>query len=165
MSEPTTDCYRKAADLLARRPHFRRELEAKLSRRSYDREVIESVLERLSSQGYLDDVDCARRLAAGALRRRGYGPRRARAELERRGASPEAVEEALAESFGEGDLELARRVAAAWRARSRDREGAALARHLDRKGFTAETIRTVLEEGAVVPAAGDEDATSARPGT
>ncbi len=157
MSEPTTDCYRKAADLLARRPHFRRELEAKLSRRSYDREVIESVLERLSSQGYLDDVDCARRLAAGALRRKGFGPRRARAELERRGASPEAVEEALAESFGDGDLELARQVADAWSARSRDRSAAALARHLDRKGFTAGAIRAVLGESAAAPMREDGD--------
>ncbi len=157
MSEPTTDCYRKAADLLARRPHFRRELEEKLSRRRYGREEIEAVLERLSRQGYLDDVECARRLTAGALKRRGFGPRRARAELERRGASPEAVEEALAQSFGDGDLELARQVAAAWSARSRARGGAALARHLDRKGFTPAAIRAVLGETAAEPGEAGED--------
>ncbi|MGB6641572.1 MAG: RecX family transcriptional regulator, partial [Thermoanaerobaculia bacterium] len=81
----TTDCYTKAQELLARRPHFRRELAVKLASRKFSPEEVETTLARLAEQGYLDDLEHAFDLARGPLQRKGFGPRRLRYELERRG--------------------------------------------------------------------------------
>jgi regulatory protein len=135
-------CYDKAAQLLAARPHFRQELEVKLLQRGYPREEIEPTLGRLESQGYLDDRAAARSFVE-SRRNRGEGRARLRAELLRRGAPEEAVEEALAELTPEDDLPAARAAAARWE-RQGGRDPRALARHLDRKGFSRRAIVAVL---------------------
>jgi regulatory protein len=141
----TTDCYTKAQELLARRPHFRRELAVKLASRSFSDEEIESALTRLAEQGYLDDLEHALDLARGSLQRKGYGPRRLRYELDRRGAPEKVVDEVVEAVMADGELVPARRVAARWLSRgNRDRQ--ALARHLDRKGYSTGVILQVLEE-------------------
>ena len=141
----TSSCFDKACELLSRRSHFRAELERKLRQRSYQEEVIAEALERLHGLGYLDDAACARSLAAGPLSRRGYGPLRMRAELERRGAPAEAAAVAVAEAFADGEEAVARQVAERWLARGRA-DRAALARHLDRKGFTSGTVLRLARE-------------------
>ena len=50
---------KKAADLLARRPHFKRELKTKLLKKGYSEELIEKVLDDFERRGYLDDRDHA----------------------------------------------------------------------------------------------------------
>ncbi len=141
-------CFDKACDLLALRPHFRAELERKLGERGHDGEAIAAALARLEELGYLDDAGCARSLAAGPLSRRGYGPLRMRAELERRGAPAAVAAEAVAAVFAEGEAPAARRAAERWL--SRRRPGgparAALARHLDRKGFAAGVVLGLVRE-------------------
>ena len=140
-----TDCYTNAQELLARRPHFRRELAVKLASRKFSDEEIETTLARLAEQGYLDDLEHAFDLARGPLRRKGYGPRRLRHELERRGAAEEVVDAVLAAVLADGELTPARRAAERWLSRGkRDRQ--ALARHLDRKGYSTGVILRVLEE-------------------
>jgi regulatory protein len=106
---------------------------------------VEATLDRLREQGYLDDRRCALELASGQLQRKGFGPRRVRAELERRGAAEEAVEEAVAASFPEGELTRARELTARWLA-SRSADPDKLARHLDRKGYSKQAILQVLDE-------------------
>ncbi len=145
--------YDKALRLLARRPHFRRELNRKLASRGFQAEVVEATLDRLEKQGYIDDRRCALELASGQLRRKGFGPRRVRAELERRGAAEDAVEEALSASFPEGELTRARELAARWLG-SRSADPDKLARHLDRKGYSKHVILQVLEETEI--ASGDD---------
>lgn len=141
----TIDCYTKAQQLLARRPHFRRELAAKLASREYSAAEIDTAIARLAEQGYLDDLENALEMARGPLRRKGYGPRRLRHELERRGAPEEVVDEVLAAALAEGEEAPARQAADRWLSRGR-RDRQALARHLDRKGYSKGVILRVLEE-------------------
>ncbi len=138
-------CFDKACELLARRPHFRAELERKLRQRGHDHESIGETLERLDALGYLDDLACASSLASGPLRRRGYGPRRVRMELARRGAPPESVEAAVAAAFPDGEEAAARKVADRWLS-GRGGDAAALGRHLGRKGFSTAVVMRVLED-------------------
>ena len=140
-----SSCFEKACDLLSRRSHFRAELERKLGERGHDEAVIDAALEKLGELGYLDDAACARALAAGPLSRRGYGPLRMRAELERRGAPAEEAAAAVAATFVDGEEEAARRVAERWLSR-RPTSRAALARHLDRKGFSTGTVLRLARE-------------------
>lgn len=138
-------CLAKAGELLARRPHFRRELAAKLAARGFAPENAERALDRLQREGYLNDLDCARDLVAGSLRRKGYGPLRVRAELARRGAPEEVVEEVTSPLFGEAEAETVLAVAQRWLARNPSATDR-LARHLERKGFTSAAVRRVLRE-------------------
>ena len=150
-------CYLKAVELLARRPHFARELAVKLARRRFPPEEIRETLERLEREGYLDDRRAAVELAASRLARGPVGVRRLRAELKRRGAPAEAIEEALEGRGNAAELAAAREAARRWRRGGR-REGAALARHLDRKGFARGAILTVLEEEGLRSAGADDGA-------
>jgi regulatory protein len=138
-------CYDKAVQLLALRPHFRRELEGKLARRGYPPEEVEATLERLGRQGYLNETETARSFVAGRQARGGEGRSRLKAELVKRGAAGEAIESALEDLTPEDDLAAAREAAAKW-ARGGKRDPAALARHLQRKGFPPRAIVSVLRE-------------------
>lgn len=134
--------YTHAVRLLASRPHFRAELEAKLVQRGYPGEEIAAALDRLAAEGYLDDVRTARDFVAHRLEQKAEGRLRLKAELVRRGAPEEAVSAALAE-VPEDDLEAACEAAETW-ARGRSKtDPAALARHLARKGFSRRAIFAV----------------------
>jgi regulatory protein len=146
VTRSAADCYAKAAELLSRRPHFRRELEAKLFRRRFTPEQVDDALGRLERRGLVDDLATAREFAEGALRRRKYGPRRLRAELARRGLAESDADAVIGDVFGEGDGDLAREVAGDWLARHADAKRDSLARHLDRKGFRPASIAAVLDE-------------------
>lgn len=138
------DAQAKALDLLTRRPHFRRELAQKLGQRGFPPDEVEPLLDRLEDLGYLDDARCAAEMVRGPLARKGYGPRRMRAELARRGAADEVVDESLAVAFPEGESEAARQVAERF-LRTRKPDPAALARHLDRKGYSQGVVLELLE--------------------
>lgn len=135
--------YQKALQLLATRAHFRRELEAKLAQRGYPAEEIEAALAKLTEQGYLDDRAAARIFVESRRERGGEGRARLRAELLKRGAPDDAVEAALAELTPEDDLAVAREAAERWR-RKGGLDPRALARHLERKGFSGRAIVAVL---------------------
>jgi regulatory protein len=147
-------CYDKAVQFLALRPHFRRELEGKLARRGYPLEEVESALDRLGEQGYLNETETARAFVEGRQSRGGEGRSRLKAELVKRGAAGEAIESALEDLTPDDDLAAAREAAAKW-ARGGKRDPAALARHLQRKGFSPRAIGSVLRE---MPGREGEDA-------
>jgi regulatory protein len=153
MSRPP--CWNKALDLLARRSHFRRELEHKLAARGYPEDEVAETLQRLAERGWLDDRQTARRWLEDRLRRGPVGRRRLLAELGRKGVGDEVAAEALAEVLPDDDREAARESARAWTARRAGggpRQAAALARHLERQGFSRRAILSVLEEtGATTP--------------
>jgi len=136
--------YQKAVQLLGSRPHFRRELQAKLAQRNYPAEEIEAALDRLVEQGYLDDSKTAVAFVEQRLSRSSEGRLRLRAELEKRGAPAEAIEEAVA-AVPEDDVEPAREAAERWQRLHPRGEPAALARHLARKGFSRRAIFAVLK--------------------
>lgn len=137
-------CYEKAVELLARRSHFERQLEEKLLAREFASQVVDSCLERLVDEQLLDDRRTATEFVETRLRRGPIGRRRMRFELAKRGASEEVIEAAL-QALPENDLEATRSVAATWLRRGKT-DWTALARHLDRKGFSPGSILTVVGE-------------------
>ena len=141
-------CYNKALDLLARREHFRAELGRKLRDRGYDEIEVDDTLDRLADAGHLNDRRTAETWMEIRLSRRAEGPARLRAELTRRGADPELARQLVSAHFVDGDLDAARQAAERWLVRRRGGADprAALARHLERKGFAGESIVRVLEE-------------------
>jgi regulatory protein len=142
----TLSCQERALRLLAVRSHFRGELARKLAARGYPPAEVEAALDRCAAQGYLDDEATARAFVAEARSRRGWGEAKLRAELQRRGAAAAAIAAALA-GGGDGDeLARAREVAMRWRRGAGARRPlAALARHLDRRGFSRRAILAILE--------------------
>jgi regulatory protein len=139
-------CYRKGVALLARRAHFAAELGRKLAARGFPAEQIDETLEVLAAQGYLDDVATARTFVDERRRRSGWGSVRLRAELARRGAG-EAAAVVIGEVAEAEEGELARRAAERWR-RQGGHNPAALARHLERKGFAPHVILRLVGETA-----------------
>lgn len=139
--------YDRGLDLLARRMHFVAELRTKLARRDYPEAEVDGAIERLAADGFLNDQEAARMMVR-ELQRRGYGRRRLERDLRRRGADETAAAAAL-EDVGDGDeLERAGSVAARWRRTHPARDVSALARHLERRGFTPRTIGAVLFDSA-----------------
>jgi regulatory protein len=135
--------YQKALQLLATRAHFRRELVNKLRQRGYPAEEIETALTRLTEQGYLDDRATARVFVESRQERASEGRGRLRSELLKRGAPDDAADAALAELTPDDDLPAAREAAESWR-RKGGLDPRALARHLERKGFSRRAIVAVL---------------------
>ena len=133
--------YARAVALLGRRAHFRAELRAKLLGRGYADDEVEGALDRLERDRYLDDGRTARELVAAKLARGPIGRRRLAAELARKGAPAEAAAAALDDLVPDDDREAARRAAESWLGRRRGRpDPAALARHLERRGFSPGAI-------------------------
>ncbi|MCY3929488.1 MAG: regulatory protein RecX [Acidobacteria bacterium] len=162
VSEPTEDQVRKSRskrerspksaydrglDLLARRMHFAAELRTKLARRGYPEVEVEGAMERLTAGGFLNEQEAANMLVR-SLQRRGYGRRRLELDLRRRGADAAAAGAALEHVGDEEELERAGSVAARWRSSHPSRDAAALARHLERRGFAPRTIGAVLFDSA-----------------
>ena len=145
--------YQRALKLLARRSHFRRELEAKLAQRGFEEGEVAAALDRLATEGYVDDRATAREFAASRLARGPVGRVKLQADLARKGTDPDLAQEVAAELVSDDDLDDARRAAERWRARSRPGADprAALGRHLERKGFSARAIVRVLAEQDLPP--------------
>jgi len=142
MTETALD---KALQLVARRPHFRAELRRKLVARGFDEDEVAAALGRLTELGYLDDAELAAREGERLRERRGLGRAGIAAELARKGAGPAEVDGALAGGDADSELEAARAVGRRWLAGRRP-DAAALARHLDRKGYAGHVIFRVLRE-------------------
>jgi regulatory protein len=134
--------YDQAVKLLARRTHFRREIEVKLAKRGYAPAEVEEALGRLAERRYLDDEEAARQYVAGRLARGGYGRARLRAELDARGVAREVSTAVLDEALPEDDLDAAREEAR----RHAGKAPAALARRLERRGFSARAIAQILRD-------------------
>ncbi len=145
MSPSRPSAFDKAGELLARRPYFRAELAARLARADYDGEEIAAAMEKLVRLGYLDDEALATAEAARLRDRKGLGRARIAADLSRRGAPRPLAAEAATES-PDDELTRARDEASRWSAKTRHPQPAALARYLERKGFSARSIVAVLED-------------------
>lgn len=138
--------YDQAVKLLANRSHFRAELERKLETRGYATEEVATALDRLANQGYLDDEKAARAYVEERLRRGEFGKTRLRADLKSKGVKSATITEILKEMVPDDDFEMASREAVRWAGTRRMVEPAAVARRLERRGFSARSIRRVLEE-------------------
>ncbi len=139
-------CYDKALELLARRSHSRFELQRKLAARKYSSLEVETALARVTELGYLDDTQFAREFIRQKLGRGPVGSRRLQAELSRRGVSAEDMAPALEELLPQDDRQGAREAAERW-CRQRPRgERTALARFLERQGFSRRAIFAALKD-------------------
>jgi regulatory protein len=137
--------FEKAAALLSQRAHFRAELKRKLLAREFEATEVDEALDRVASLGYLDEIQLASAEAERLRTRRGLGRNAIAADLARRGAPSHAIELALGTKDLESEFESARAVANRW-LRGQGRGVAALARHLDRKGYDRHVIFRVLKE-------------------
>lgn len=151
-------CLDRALELLGARPHFRAELERKLAARGYASEEIDAALARLAELGHLEDTRLAVEEAGRRRERRALGRRALAAELRRKGAPEAAIRAALGERDAGAESERALVAARRW-LRTHRPEAAALARHLDRKGYAAgeiaRTLRTLELEAEAAEDAGD----------
>jgi regulatory protein len=159
-----TSAYERALRLLGQRQHFRGDLRRKLLAKGYEAAEVDAALARCAAGGYLDDEATARAFVAERQQRRGLGRARIAAELRRHGAGSEAVSAALGSTSDEDELQRAREAAAKWarRGESGPAARAALARHLDRKGFSRRAIVAVLESAGASGEV-DLDETAAEP--
>ena len=131
------------------RPRSRAEVEKKLHDRSFPADIVHSVIDHLLRLGYLNDALFARQWAASRVRSRGFGRRRIEQELRLKGISRDIVRDTLAGLFKDAsELEVARKEAekklktlARIVPEVRKRR---LAGFLERRGFTADIIRSVL---------------------
>jgi regulatory protein len=137
-----------ALRLLAPAPLTCHQLASRLRSRGVDPEVAAVLIDELTTRRYLDDGGYARQWIE--RRRQGcYGRRRIAAELRQRGVPEEVAATALAEEAAGVELAAARAAAARQLPRLAGleprRAQGKLARHLQNRGFGAETIGRVLD--------------------
>jgi regulatory protein len=129
--------------LLAQRPHSAAELRRKLRARGCSAEAVEEALERVREVGYQDDAAFARSVVAYRSHHRGRAA--IAAELGRRGVGRDDVTAALADLDSDSELAAARRLAA----RLGPLEPRRLAGRLERRGFSTDVIRAVIDTDAL----------------
>ncbi len=149
----------KAAGLhyVAHKARSEGEVRRKLREKDYDDAIVTQVVERLRELEYLDDAAYARDYVRGRFAHRGYGPVRLRQELRRREVDAALIEDALAEQLDEEALLQAARDHARKKWDLLDpgedprRRRQKLFAYLQRRGFTYDTIRRVVDEVAEAP--------------
>ncbi|MCX6111869.1 MAG: regulatory protein RecX, partial [Proteobacteria bacterium] len=137
---------KKAADLLAKRPHFKKELENKLLKKGYSEELIEKVLDDFERRGYLDDRDHAL-LYIEELRRKRFGKYEIVRRLVAKGLKESTAREMTwAISLEKEEREHIRYLLNKRRFNLKDPKG--IKKALDffiRRGFTGDIIREVFK--------------------
>lgn len=136
----------RALAMLARREHTRAEMTRKLSPHCESPEQVEQLLDMLAARGWLSETRFAESRANTLARR--FGSRKIEYDLKNRGVSAEVVEQTVERTRAQ-ELENCR---AAWQrkfgalpqdAAERGRQ----MRFLAGRGFSAETVRQVLNAG------------------
>jgi regulatory protein len=136
------DAFDAAVRLLALRPHSALELRRKLRLRGCPRDEIDTALERVRDLGYQSDAGFAESLVRARAGR--HGRVSMAADLAARGVDRTVAAEALSGITPEVELDAARQVAAGMR----NVEPARLGGRLQRRGFSADTVRQVVRERA-----------------
>jgi regulatory protein len=142
----------RALRLLGRRAHSTLELRTKLLRKGHPRGAVAAVMEELRRKGWLDDVAFARQFAEARVARGDTGPILLLRDLVGRGIDHDRARATVNELFERRDEEalaralLGKRGATLGRARDRRSRAARAARHLERRGFSAAVIGTLVRE-------------------
>jgi regulatory protein len=150
--EAYVEAKQRALTYLAHKPRTEEEVRRKLRQEDVGRSIIEDVVERLYALGYLDDEGYARDYVRNRFSSKKYGPVRIRRELVERGVDRAVAGHAVDEFFAEHDVMSAAREHAEKRwARLADeddprRRKQKFYRYLRRRGFTSDTIYTLLDE-------------------
>lgn len=148
-SNELTKARNAAYRFLTYRPRSRAEIEAKLHDKEFNEAIIEAVLAHLARLGYVNDLQFAREWTRSRIRLRGFGRRRIGQELKNKGIGRELIREVFDEVFNEEtEIETAKRVAEkklnTMKSLDRVIRRRRLAGFLERKGFSFEIIRDVL---------------------
>jgi regulatory protein len=96
--------YKKAEELLLRRPHFKNELKFKLLNKNFLEEEITEVLSFLESKGFIDDVKYGKLYIEELLNKK-YGRYKIRIKLKNKGFSDDEIK-SLFKNFMFEDLEI-----------------------------------------------------------
>ena len=132
----------RALNLIALRPHSRKELRDKLLRKGTEPTAADSAVEWLTEHGYLDDAS----YAASVVRhyaKKGYGAKRITSELSRRGIDRDLWDDALDE-LPETDNEIDRFLRNRLKDPADPDEIRKVSAALSRRGFSWEEIRNAL---------------------
>lgn len=137
---------RKAADLLAGRPHFRKELEVKLLKRGYDQEIVTAVLDDFEERAYLNDKDNALSYM-DELKRKRYGRYEAIRKLVSKGLDHATASQITSTFFLENDeIENIRYLLDKRRFNLKDlAEQKKAYDFLVRRGFSGDLVRRVVK--------------------
>lgn len=144
--------YLYAVRLLTGRDYTTLKLGQKLRAREYSETDIETALARLTAEGWLNDLRFAERFAESALANgRFFGPR-LRLEMRSRGVPYELITEVVGRMQGEDDEKngvrslLERRYPGFSFPDATDRERRRVIAFLQRRGFSAGSIRDAMRE-------------------
>lgn len=141
-----------AFDYLAHKPRTEQEVRRKLQDGEASPPVVEDVIARLYELGYLDDEAYAHDYVHNRFANKKYGPIRIRRELVKRGVDRHVAEAAVTDLFAEEDAQAAARKHAEkrWSRLDEDddprRRKQKMYRYLRRRGFTTDTIYSVLDD-------------------
>lgn len=141
--------WESALRLLRVHSRSRQELTHRLEEKGYSQDVVDMVLAKLENSGLVNDVQFARDLTRGTLRRRPLGRRGLHHQLLSRGVGEEVAKSVVTETLEGGD-ETERAVAALSQRLGRWNDLPAPARrekayrYLARLGFDADTIADAL---------------------
>lgn len=137
-----------ALSILSRRQVSSGQMRFLLSRKGFMPDDIEACVEKLEEWGYLNDIVLARDILAAMVRNTPCGKRRCFYELEKRRFSKELIEALVQEVYSELDERCLAHAAARQYAKGRSqwtlKDAERLARWLSRRGFTGETIFSVV---------------------
>ena len=143
----TARAYDKALRYLAPRPRSRSEVETRLLRADVPAGVVTEVLSRLQEQGYVDDTAFATWWVDNRLRFSPRGAQALRLELAQKGVDRTVIDDALTGmDASEQALAAGRTRAERWRHLPHDEFYKKMLGHLQRRGFTYATARTVTDE-------------------
>lgn len=139
-------------NLLSYRPRTAQELKRRLARKDFPDDVAAATVDELEAKGLVDDSAFAESFVRDRARLRPRGRRRLLQELRAKGvdrATAESVIGDVLDEEGTSEVELARAAAARWSPKAGEEPAAARRRlygFLARRGFGADSIRTVMEE-------------------
>lgn len=136
---------------LAHKPRTEQEVRRKLRRDDVPSSIEDDVVQRLYELDYLDDNAYAQDYARNRFANKKYGPVRIRRELEERGIDRHVAERVVDDLFAEKDARAAAREHAEkrWPRLSDEdprRRKQKMYRYLRRRGFTTDTIYSLLDE-------------------
>jgi len=143
--KPTDNISKKAADLVARRPHFSKELESKLLQRGYDHESVLRVIQEFQTKGFINDKETAE-LYIEELKRKRHSRYDVMGRLVERGLPRGLADELVRTFFLENDeRENIRYLLSKKRFSLNNVEGIKKASDFFiRKGFRAELVRQII---------------------
>jgi len=135
---------------LSFRMHSRAELLLKLQKKEVPKQIIYEALDWCEREGYIDDLDYAKRYIKDAARLKKRGKPRITDELYAKRIKKEIIERAFLETCGEVDFDEALQFAYEAKARNLDltqkKDRDKLISHLVRKGFKIQEILKTIND-------------------